>query len=263
MSRVQLIHWNAPEAKERAGRIQAAGYKVAYEMPQGMALFRKLRDDPPIAVVIDLSRLPMQGRDVALALRHYKTTRHLPIVFVEGDPEKVARIKEKVPDAVYTTWTKIRSALKQAIAHPPKDPVVPQSLLDGYAGQPLVKKLSNKANSVTALVDAPPTFKKLLGALPEGARLREQARGQCDVMLWFVRSRKDLKRCVEQMAARDDFGALWIIWPKKASGMGADLSQQIVREAAMAAGLVDYKICSIDATWSGLLFTRRKAKKKN
>jgi hypothetical protein len=258
MPRVQLIHWNAPEAKERAGRIKAAGYEVAYEIPQGMNLFRKLQGDPPIAVVIDLSRLPMQGRDVALGLRHSKTTRHLPIVFVEGDPEKVARIKEKVPDAVYTTWTKIRSALRQAIAHPPQTPVVPKSLLDGYAGQPLIKKLGIKTNAVVALVDSPSDFKGLLGTLPDNVRLREQARGQCEVMLWFVRSRKDLKRCVESMATRDDFRSLWIIWPKKASGLRTDLTQQVVREAGLAEGLVDYKICAIDATWSGLLFTRRK-----
>ncbi|MCI0693450.1 hypothetical protein L0337_15770 [candidate division KSB1 bacterium] len=261
MPRVQLIHWNAPEAKERAGRVKSAGYEVAYEMPQGMNLFRKLRNDPPIAVVIDLSRLPMQGRDVALGLRHYKTTRHLPIVFVEGDPEKVAHIKDKVPDAVYTTWTKIRSALKRAIAHPPQAPVVPKSLLDGYAGQPLVKKLGIKTNTVVALVDAPPDFKKILGTLPDGVRLREQARGQCAVMLWFVRSRKDLKRCVERMATRTDFGSLWIVWPKKTSSLRADLTQQVVRQTGLAEGLVDYKICAIDATWSGLLFTRRKAQK--
>jgi hypothetical protein len=259
MPRVQLIHWNAAEAKERAGRIRAAGFEVAFAIPQGMNLFRKLRDDPPIAVVIDLSRLPMQGRDVALGLRHYKTTRHLPIVFVEGDPEKVARIKDKVPDAVYTTWTKIRNALKQAIAHPPQTPVVPKSLLDGYAGQPLVKKLGIKANTVVALVEAPADFKKILGTLPNGVRLREQARGLCKVMLWFVRSRNDLKRCIKCMAARDDFGSLWIVWPKKTSSLRTDLTQQVVREAGLAKGLVDYKICAIDATWSGLLFTRRKA----
>ena len=51
---------------------------------------------------------------------------------------------------------------------------------------------------------------------------------------------------------------LWIAWPKKSSAMESDLSQQIVREAGLAAGLVDFKICAIDETWSGLKFTRRK-----
>ena len=260
MSRIQLIHWNATEAKERAERIKAAGYEVGYEVPNGMAFFRKLRDDLPRAVVIDLTRLPMQGRDLALAIRHNKTTRHIPIVFVDGEPKKVERVKEKIPDAVYTTWSQIKSALQKAIAHPPQEPVVPKSLLDGYSGQPLIKKLGIKPDSVVALVEAPPDFKTTLGALPDSVKLREQVRGRCDVMLWFIRLQKDLQNCVEKMSIRNDFGSLWIVWPKKTSNLKVNLTQQIVREAGLAAGLVDYKICAIDATWAGLLFTRRKAR---
>jgi len=57
-------------------------------------------------VVIDLNRLPSQGRDLGIALRTYKTTRQVPLVFVDGDPEKVARIREILPDAVYTSGTR-------------------------------------------------------------------------------------------------------------------------------------------------------------
>jgi hypothetical protein len=121
------------------------------------------------------------------------------------------------------------------------------------------KKLGIKTNSVVALVEAPSDFKKMLGVLPDGVKLRDQARGRCEVMLWFTRSRNDLKRCVGKMSKRDDFGSLWIVWPKKASTIKTDLTQQVVRDASLAVGLVDYKICAIDATWSGLLFTRRKA----
>lgn len=53
-------------------------------------------------------------------------------------------------------------------------------------------------------------------------------------------------------------GGLWIAWPKKASGVASDLTQTVVRKFGLDAGLVDYKICSIDKTWSGLLFTRRR-----
>ncbi len=53
-------------------------------------------------------------------------------------------------------------------------------------------------------------------------------------------------------------GGLWILWPKKSSGVTSDLSQTVVREVAMAAGLVDFKVCSVDETWSGLRFTRKK-----
>jgi DNA-binding response OmpR family regulator len=125
MTYVRLIHWNAAEAEERADEIRTAGYDVVCE-PLDQAGLRALRENPPSAVVVDLSRVPSQGRDVALGIRKYKATRHVPLVFVEGDPEKVSRIKELLPDAVYTTWSRIPNSLKRAIAHPPADPVVPK-----------------------------------------------------------------------------------------------------------------------------------------
>jgi hypothetical protein len=60
---------------------------------------------------------------------------------------------------------------------------------------------------------------------------------------------------------RDDAG-LWIVWPKQASGVKSDLTQNIVRRAGLANGLVDFKVCSIDKTWSGLKFRKRKTKNK-
>jgi len=175
--RVRLIHWNAAEAEEKAAPLVAAGYDVAYETINPTTL-REMRENPPDAVVIDLTRLPSQGRDIGLLLRKYKTTRHVPLVFVEGGPDKVARIKELLPDAVYSEWSRIRSSLKRVMAHPLKDVVVPESSFAAYAGAPLVKKLGIKTNSVVALVNAPQDFEKTLGELPEGSTLRRQARGR-------------------------------------------------------------------------------------
>ncbi len=93
MLRIRLIHWKASEAAEGARRLRSAGYQVNSE-PFDFATFaRVLRQNPPSATVIDLSRIPSQGRDVAMAIRSYKTLRQLPLVFADGDPEKVARIK--------------------------------------------------------------------------------------------------------------------------------------------------------------------------
>jgi hypothetical protein len=258
-SLVQLIHWHSAETKERAERVRAAGYEVDCEVPDGPNFLRKLSRDPPMAVVIDLARLPSQGRDMAVAIRKQRATRHVPLVFVGGDPKKVARIKEILPDAVYTSWSLIGSSLERAITHAPTDPVVPQSVFEAYSGKPLAEKLGIKANSIVGLVGAPRGFRETLGALPQGVQLLPQVRGRCDLVIWFTRSRKELQRGIESMAVQVNRGALWIAWPKKASGVATDLSQQYVREVGLAAGLVDYKICSIDATWSGLLFTRRKS----
>jgi CheY-like chemotaxis protein len=168
MHRVRLIHWNAAEAEERAAKLRAAGYDVASAPLDGAGL-RALQADPPDAVVVDLSRLPAQGRDVAMALRKYKSTRQVALVFAEGDPEKVKSVAELLPDAVYTTWSRIRSSLKRAIAHRPADPLVPDSNFAAYSGTPLPKKLGIKANSVVALVGAPLDFAETLGTWQSGS----------------------------------------------------------------------------------------------
>lgn len=259
MHRVHLIHWNAAEAEERAARLSSADYEVDYEQlsPSGL---RQIREDPPSAIVIDLSRLPSQGRDLALNVRKYKATRHVPLVFVEGDPKKVARIQELLPDAVYTTWADIGGALRQAIDNPLAEPVVPDSTMAGYSGTPLPKKLGIKANSAVALVDAPDGFEETLGDLPEGTVLTRGVPDHSSVTLWFTRSREDLDQGIEHMSSFAEKGGLWIIWPKKASGIASDLSQTVVRETGLAAGLVDFKVAAIDATWSGLRFTQRREK---
>jgi hypothetical protein len=263
MPHVQLIHWNALEARERGERLKAMGCSVRHEASNGPSFLRQLRENPPIAAVIDLTRLPSQGRDIALAIRQARATRRGPLVFVEGEPGTVARIRQLLPDAVYTTWRDLRASLKQAIERPPENPVVPGSVLAGYAGQPLLKKLGLREGMRVALINAPANFKETLGALPDGVRLRGHARGASDLMLWFLRSRADLDQCVARMAPRDDVRSLWMIWPKKASQPGTELTQPVVRRAGLAAGLVDYKVCSIDATWTGLLFTWRKTQKKS
>ncbi len=101
--RIRLIHWNAAEAQEKISRLQGAGYEVDFE-PFTPDLLRQLVKDLPAAVVIDLSRLPSQGRDVAVRLRIQKPTRQVPILFVGGDPEKTERIRKLLPDAFYGSW---------------------------------------------------------------------------------------------------------------------------------------------------------------
>ena len=259
MYRIQLIHWNAAEAAERAERLRALGYAAAHDLPAGPVFLRALAHDPPAAVVIDLSRLPSQGRDMAVNLRIQGRTRHVPLLFVDGDPAKVARICELLPDATYTTWDEIGAALARAIAAPSVDPVVPGSVFAAYAGRPLVGKLGIKAGSTVALAGAPPDFCDTLGQLPEQVHLaRLDSQSPADLTIWFVRSAGELERGMVDMAARVGLGALWIAWPKKGSTLATDLSQQQVRDAGMAAGLVDFKICAIDDTWSALLFKQRK-----
>lgn len=257
MPRIRLIHTNPQEGRQRAETLRAAGYQVSYDAAPDEAL-RKIKRAAPAALVVDLDRSPSMGRDVAVAVREQKKTRHVPIVFAGGTEAKIARVKATLPDATFTPWSRIRSALKRAIARPPTLPVKPASRLAGYSGTPLAKKLTIKEGMTVALVRAPPDFEATLGGLPEGVTIRRQARGKRDITIWFAKTRRDLARCIER--SRDITGSarLWIAWPKQASAIETDLTQNHVRREGLAVGLVDYKICAIDATWSGLLFVRRK-----
>lgn len=264
MNRIRLIHWNADEAGERIQQLRDAGYQVDFAVLKGGGDLRGLATDPPDAVIIDLHRLPSAGRDMGLFLRKQRSTRGVPLVFAGGDPAKVAPIKKMLPDATYSSWSRIHELLDLAIRTPPADPVVPDSALAGYSGTPLPKKLGIKENMAVALIDAPDDFETTLGDVPSGVAFHRQQCGQpptgCPLVIWFNRSRQDVDDGIRRMA-RDlpENGRVWIAWPKKASGVVTDLTQPHVRNAGLAEGLVDYKICAIDKTWSGLLFTRRKS----
>jgi CheY-like chemotaxis protein len=259
MTRVKLIHWKESEIAQRTEKLRACGYEVDHEALDGGQAFSELRSSPPSAVVIDLSRLPSNGRDVAILLRRTKATRHVPIVFVEGETDKVARIRELLPDAVYTTWGRIRGALKRAITKTSVTSVVPDQMA-GYSGTPLPRKLGIKEGSILALINAPPDFSKILGELPVGVTVKTGSRSRRDLTIWFPKSVKELEDRIDRLAEQVGGGGIWIAWPKKASGVKTDLTQTVIRKIGLAAGLVDYKICAIDVTWSGLKFTRRKTR---
>jgi CheY-like chemotaxis protein len=256
MKRVVLIHWNAGEAAERAARLHEAGYDVSCHS-DSRANPRSLRDDPPDAFVVDLRRIPSQGRELGGWLRRQKATRDVPLVFVEGDLEKTSRVRALLPDATFTSWEDVAAKLADAIERPPEEPVVPGTM-DAYSSVPLAKKLGITAGSIVALIHAPSGFEETMGGLPDGATILGDAEGTAGVVLLFVTAAAGLELGFLKAAGRlSGDGRLWIVWPKKASGTASNLSQTVVRAFGLARGFVDYKIASIDETWSGLCFARR------
>jgi len=258
-TRIRLICWNSAESQEKAALLADAGYQVDASPFSPLAV-RELRHNLPAAVIIDLSRLPSQGRDVALQLRQFKSTRQVALVFSGGDPVKLPRIRELLPDAVYTSWEEIEPALESAIQHPPEQVVAPSSSFAAYAGAPLVQKLGIRPHSKVTLIDAPPSFEQGLGVLPPGVTWCTSLDGPCDLVICFIRSQKDLEEQVACVKGFPGKGGVWMVWPKKGSRIESELTQVLVRKAGLAAGLVDYKICAIDETWTGLRFALRKAK---
>ena len=130
----------------------------------------------------------------------------------------------------------------------------------GYSGTPLVKKLGIRPGHRLALVDAPAGFSDTLGELPEGVEVRADLRGRgaFDVIVFFAESRSHLRQHFAPLAGRlTPAGGLWVAWPKKASGVATDLTEDEVRSVGLEAGLVDNKVCAVDDIWSGLRFVVR------
>jgi len=259
MARLRLVHWNRSEAAERAAQLRALGHDVEWEQLDPRTL-RELRADPPDVFVIDLTRLPSQGRDIGLAVRYYKDTRHLPIVCLGGATDKVAKVAERLADAVYAPWEDAHTAIKLALTDPPQVTAVPKSLLDGYSERPLAAKLGIRGGMTVFLDSAPDDVMPAFAGLPEGANLvRESQKPPApDVVIWFVSSSAGLAAGIAERAARVSTARLWIAWPKKGSGIEADIGQPEVRAAGLDAGLVDFKVARIDGRWAALAFAARK-----
>jgi hypothetical protein len=255
---VRLAVWGEEDGWTRAAELSKSGWPAVYDPLDGASLLRAVKEEPPDALVIDLSRRPAMGRDLGIALRIHKRTRSVPIVFVGGSEGVLTQVRSILPDAEFASWDAVQEALERAIVSPPTMPVVPESLLAGYAGTPLPKKLGIKAGSRVFLAGAPDGFEGALDALPKGVRFLRRYAPQGGLVLWFVRSRKELEGDVELWAQRVGREGIWILWPKKSSGVSSDLSQAVVRKAGLGAGLVDYKVAAVDATWSGLKFARRR-----
>jgi len=129
----------------------------------------------------------------------------------------------------------------------------------GYSGTPLPKKLGLKEGHTLLLAGAPDGFDATLGELPDGVT-RAGSKGPVDVAILFAHTRAALERGFLKIAARlDPAGGLWVAWPKKASGVATDMTEDVARAVGLEAGLVDNKVCAIDDVWSGLRFVVRVA----
>ena len=129
----------------------------------------------------------------------------------------------------------------------------------GYSGTPLVKKLGFKEGFRAGFVNPPSGFQQELGSLPDGAKISVgRLPKPLDLILFFADSQQVLKRQFPRLAQKlAKNGMLWIAWPKKASGVATNLSDNSVRKIGLDAGLVDVKVCAVNEIWSGLKFVYR------
>ena len=137
----------------------------------------------------------------------------------------------------------------------------------GYSGTPLPKKLGIKPGARVGLAGAPDGFGALLEPLPDGARVEAGAAagavlpgiGPFDVIVFFTVEQAELAGRLSELRARMAPAAgLWIAWPKRASRVPTDMTEDVIREIALPTGLVDNKVCAIDQVWSGLRLVIRR-----
>lgn len=267
MSRVRLFHWNAQEAASVADALRRGGFSVDHDPEFRPHQFRAMREAPPDAVIIDLSRLPSHGREMATAMRGHKLMRRIPILFLDGAPEKVAIVREKLPDAAYCERPRLLTALRKCIKERPENPVVPMQMMERYSSRTTAQKLGVVADSRVAVVDAPRDYARVIGDLPEGAEVEEKSSddavtdflaAECKVTVWFVEEPDAFLAALPKMRRIAPASRLWVAWPKKAARKDSLLNENLIREMALQNGLVDYKVCSVNETWSGLCLALKK-----
>ena len=132
----------------------------------------------------------------------------------------------------------------------------------GYSGAPLVRKLGFRPGMRVHYAAAPEGFAALVGDLPEAVRVLERPAAELDLAMLFVTQRRDLERGLATLHPRlQPAGMIWVAWPKRASKVPTDITEDVVRDVALPRGLVDVKVCAIDAIWSGLKLVVRKERR--
>jgi hypothetical protein len=135
--------------------------------------------------------------------------------------------------------------------------------MPGYSGTPLAAKLGIKSNMTVRVVNAPADYAALVDPLPDGVVISSKDAKELDLVHIFTKSRSELfKLLITYQKKIKQNGVIWVSWPKKASGISSEVSEDAVREVALPLGLVDIKVCAVDDIWSGLKLVIRKANRK-
>jgi CheY-like chemotaxis protein len=255
MARVRIVHWKAAESGPLIEACRACGFEIEFEAGDLPAVFRSIRATMPELVAIDLTRAPGQGRDLASAIRQSKITRHIPIVFVDGEAEKVEAIRQKLPDAFYASRRQICGRMRTALRTVIANPVTPPPMMENYGTRSTAQKLGIAAGATVGVFDAPRDYLAALGALSEGVEIVEEPASICKITLWFVADPEAWQAGLRRMKAMADRTKLWVVWRK---GSSNGLTQLVIRSGAIEVGLVDYKICRINETWSGMALAPRR-----
>ena len=247
---LRLVCWNPELERDRREALMAAGFQVDSKAVPPGKLMTHIRLTQPDCVVIDLDRIPSHGREVGTMLRTTKSTRAIPLVFLGGEPDKTARIRNELPDASFGSWARSAVVIRQAVRSWETPVIVPMQHMQRFGASSLDKKLGLKSGMQVALLGAPAIFSTLIAT--EIAAVDRISRNT-ELVICFIRSREDLEREMGFLALHPP---VWVAFPK---GNAAGFTQYDVRRLASASGMTDNKVCAIDGTWSAIRFARRKS----
>ncbi len=253
MARALVIHYDPGDGAAIAERLRRDGFESEVCPVRGSGAMGRIRENPPDVVVIDLMRMPSYGRWMAALLREHKSTRAIPLVFVQGDPEKTRTVRQFLPDAVFSPLSRLGVAVEKALAAPPREPLRPDPTRIPAAG-----KLRIGEGATVCLVHAPAGFRAQLAPLPKGVRFQTAAE-RAGTILLFVKSTAQLGRELPRFAKTLQRGqALWVVWPKKASGIATDVTMPRILEYCSSLALSIGRMCAVDQTWSAIGISPRK-----
>lgn len=134
----------------------------------------------------------------------------------------------------------------------------------GYSGTPLPEKLGLKPGMILVAIDAPDNYRKLLAPVPSGVNFATRPTGNTKLVHLFARRRSELANqlsILRRKIAED--AAVWVSWPKRASGVATDITEDVIRSIALPLGFVDIKVCAVDETWSGLKLMIRREQRRS
>lgn len=131
--------------------------------------------------------------------------------------------------------------------------------MTGYSGSPLVTKLGIKDGFKIYVKNPPTNYHQLISPIPDDVEIKKRLSKQLDMIHFFTKRKDELAGCINDYVSRIKInGMIWVSWPKKASKVETDVTENIIREVILPLGLVDIKVCAVDETWSGLKLVIRK-----
>src|SRR5258708_7039878 len=154
--------------------------------------------------------MPSHGCYVAFGMRQSPKTRHVPIVFVDGDAEKVAITRQQVPDAFYSSRAKVIATIKQAVKSRVENPVKPDRLFS-YHVRTAAQKMGIAKDARVGVIDGPRDYERVIGDVPEGVEFVEGAQAGCSVLVWFVHDPDAYLEKLPRMRAWAMKAKLWVL----------------------------------------------------